>query len=326
MKNLLKFAALFAFLPFLVLTSCNDDGNDPTPQAQDRYQAFKTYLIDNNMDLSNVLDGWITTATAVHDAMNDYYVIDIRNADDFAAGHIPGAVNSTLTGVIDAAANADAGKTIVVACYTGQTAGHAVVALRLSGYPTAKVLMWGMSSWNQATAGSWLSNIGDAADGDANWVASPGEIMTNDPQTAPELLYETDNMADVLHSQVTAMLEGGFMGVDATTVLADPEGYFINNYWAAADVEQFGNIKNAHRVNPLTLQNGEIAYIDGTQKVVTYCWTGQTSSMITAYLNVLGYDAYSLKFGANSMIHSALESHKYTDAQIMGYDLELGGK
>jgi len=33
--------------------------------------------------------------------------------------------------------------------------------------------------------------------------------------------------------------------------------------------------------------------------------------MVTAYLNVLGYNATSLKFGANSMIYSELESHKF---------------
>jgi hypothetical protein len=33
--------------------------------------------------------------------------------------------------------------------------------------------------------------------------------------------------------------------------------------------------------------------------------------MVTAYLNVLGFNATSLKFGANSMIYSELESHKF---------------
>lgn len=326
MKNLLKFAAIFALLPFFVLTSCSDDSDDPTPEAQDRFDAFKTYMTQNNMDLTDVLDGWITTATAVNDAMDDYYIIDIRSADDYAAGHIPGAVNSTLGGVLDAAADADAGKTIVVACYTGQTAGHAVVALRLSGYPTAQVLKWGMSGWNPATAGSWQNNVGDVADGNANWMAAPGEVSANEPHEAPELLYETDDMGMILESQVTALLEGGFNGVDNTVVLSDPDAYFINNYWSTEDVEHYGNIKSAHRILPLSLQDGEYAYLDGTAKVVTYCWTGQTSSMITAYLNVLGYDAYSLKFGANGMIHSTLESHKFSDGAIMDYPLEMGGK
>jgi hypothetical protein len=33
--------------------------------------------------------------------------------------------------------------------------------------------------------------------------------------------------------------------------------------------------------------------------------------MLTAYLYILGYDATSLKFGANSMIYSNLLSHNW---------------
>ena len=36
--------------------------------------------------------------------------------------------------------------------------------------------------------------------------------------------------------------------------------------------------------------------------VVVYCYTGQNSARIAAYLRLLGYDAKSLKFGANGMI------------------------
>ncbi len=34
--------------------------------------------------------------------------------------------------------------------------------------------------------------------------------------------------------------------------------------------------------------------------------------MMTAWLTALGYDATSLTYGANSMIHSVLESGKWT--------------
>jgi rhodanese-related sulfurtransferase len=55
---------------------------------------------------------------------------------------------------------ASATKPILVVCYTGQSAGHAVVALRLSGYSDAKVLKWGMSGWRSDLAGPWEGNSG----------------------------------------------------------------------------------------------------------------------------------------------------------------------
>jgi rhodanese-related sulfurtransferase len=59
-----------------------------------------------------------------------------------------------------------------------------------------------------------------------------------------------------------------------------------------------------------------MANLDPSKEVVTYCWTGQTSSMITAYLSVLGYNTVSLKFGANGMIYDDLESHKFSTPAV----------
>ena len=330
MKNLLKFAAIFAILPLIMLSSCSDD-DTPAPVAQDRFDVLKSYMIDNNMDLSDVLAGWTTTATAVYDAMtdadatNDVYIIDIRKAEDFAANRIEWANNSPLADVV-AAADQAAGKPIVVVCYSGQTAGHAVMALRLSGYADAKVMLWGMCSWNPATASPWQTHTGNAAVGDANWAIAPGDVSADTPMDAPKVEYVSDDGAEILKDQVSAMLNNGFKTVTNADVLANPSNYFINNFWDATDVEHYGNIKTAHRIKPLTLANGEYAYLDGNGKVVTYCWTGQTSSMITAYLSVMGYDAYSLVYGANGMIYDDLESHKYTDAATMDYPLTSGGK
>lgn len=35
-----------------------------------------------------------------------------------------------------------------------------------------------------------------------------------------------------------------------------------------------------------------------TVKIVNYCYSGQTASQVTAVMNLMGYDAYNLKFGA----------------------------
>jgi rhodanese-related sulfurtransferase len=107
------------------------------------------------------------------------------------------------------------------------------------------------------------------------------------------------------------MTEGGFKGVASADVLANPTNYFINNYWDQVDVDHYGHLVSASRIKPLTLKSGQFNNYNPASTVVSYCWTGQTSSMVTAYLTVLGYDAKSLKFGTNSMIYTELESHKF---------------
>jgi len=43
---------------------------------------------------------------------------------------------------------------------------------------------------------------------------------------------------------------------------------------------------------------------------------------MTAYLNVLGYNALSLAYGANSMIYPALQGHKFV-APTVDYEVSL---
>ncbi|MEA1973567.1 MAG: rhodanese-like domain-containing protein, partial [Candidatus Cloacimonadota bacterium] len=224
------------------------------------------------------------------------------------------AVASSYGSIVTDAANSE-GKPIIVVCYTGQSAGHAVMALRLSGYADAKVLKWGMSGWH-SDFDSWTGNCAQLDH--ANWVTDP--VSENQDYDEPEFDTDAEEGSEILTERVNALLTGGFKGVLSIDVLDAPANYFINNYWAEADVDQFGHIAEAHRISPLVLEN-----LNPAETVVTYCWTGQTSSMITAYLTVLGYDAKSLKFGSNSMIWDDLTSAEIHNwSASADYDFEIG--
>lgn len=76
----------------------------------------------------------------------DLTVMDIRSADDYAAGHIDGAVNVPFgEGMQEKFADFE-GKTIIVTCYSGQTAGQTVGVLRALGYDAVS-LKSGMGGW-----------------------------------------------------------------------------------------------------------------------------------------------------------------------------------
>ncbi len=322
MKKSVNYFITFLIVPLMFVAGCKPTGDDPEPEKKGTFNDLKTYLIENSMDLPDMLNGWIVTAETVHGNISDYYLMDIRSQEDFQAGHIDGAVNSSLATIVDDAKEVT--KQIVVVCYTGQTAAHAVIALRLSGHPDAQVLKWGMSGWNEDFAGPWNSNIGNtASDYPASWTtdatASPEDFSYPDWETT-----ETDP-AEILKLRVDDFLTGGFNGIASTDVLTAPSDYFINNYWAEADVEHYGHIKGAYRIMPLSLSGGEIKKLDPSKTIVTYCWTGQTSSMITAYLKILGYNVKSLNFGANSMIHDNLESNNFGPDAIMDYEYVTGG-
>ena len=323
---LLLVAVLSAFIVF----GCKDKTTDPDTNAM---EVVKAYMDANNLTITELLSGWIISPDSLAQVLDQNYVMDIRSGDyhgataadpadgipDYENGHIPGAVSSSFTNIVADAALAD--KPIVVVCYTGQSAGHATMALRLSGYTDARVLMWGMSGWN-LDFDKWSGSCAQLDH--ANWVAAPGAIAANEVFDYPEFESDSEDGATILAERVAYMISSGFKSIGAVTAsldgaLDDPSLYFINNFWTAADVTTYGNIDGAYRINPLVLEN-----LDPNKTIVTYCWTGQTSSMITAYLTVLGYDAKSLKNGANSMIYDDLTAHKWNAANITNQLYDVG--
>jgi len=71
--------------------------------------------------------------------------VDIRKAEDFAAGHIEGAINIPYAQGMQASfTDLPTNKKIIVTCYTGQTAGQTVAIMRMLGY-NAVSLQFGMT-------------------------------------------------------------------------------------------------------------------------------------------------------------------------------------
>ncbi len=309
------FIALF-LLPTLVLTSCKKE-NEETFDAQ---KELTTHLVAQNLDLNTILDGFVMTPPENGDVSNKY-VIDIRTADEFATGHITGAHRTDWANILVEAAKAD--KDILVVCKTGQTATYASTLLRLAGYKTSKALKWGMSGWN-ASLDIWSANTGDIAVGHANW--STEAAPTNLTYSSPKFSSTSTTPSEILKERVAAVLAEGFRSVSPTEVLDNAGNYFINNYFSDADYTNFGHIKGAYRINPLLVSDGQVNFLDPSKTITTYCYTGQTSGAITAYLRVIGYDAKSIMFGMNKFNHSstAWTSNKWTSNMAKNLPIVTG--
>jgi len=316
MKKIINLAILLAFVPVLMMTSCKKD----EPAVVNAYQTLKTYMVTNSLDLPDLAKSWIIDPKSSADGgavdpatstLPAYHVFDIRPASDYAAGHIKNAINVALKDIVTTAANYT-DKPICVVCYTGQTAGQAVMALRLSGYANAVVLKWGMAGWNAAGKGPWVSNSGyeaqangNIATGSANWVttAAPANGSFDEPVWTST---STDGAA-ILKERVQAVLNAGFTPTAAADVLAAPTTYQIMNYWSAADYTTFGHFSGAYDLPVIALAGDLVKAIDPSKPAQVYCYTGQTSSIAVFWLNVLGYNAKSIGFGGNKLVYDPLK-------------------
>ncbi len=280
-------------VPTLMFSSCKKENEVEI----DAYKVLTEYLVAQNLDLNKILENFVVDSRTTGD-VSSFYVIDIRTATEYAQGRIAGSVRVDFANLLTEAAKAT--KPILVVCKTGQTATYAVTLLRLSGYD-AKGLKWGMSGWHK-DLDTWTPNIGNIAVGHANWNKEPAPA--NVTNVSPKFTSTDTNPANNLKARVAAVLAEGFKSVTPDDVLNNPANYFINNYFPETDYLNFGHIKGAYRIQPLLVGGGQVNFLDSKKKIVTYCYTGQTSGAITAYLRVLGYDAYSMLWGMNRL-HNA---------------------
>lgn len=285
---------------------------ESTDEEEDTaFEILTDYMVANDYDADVVIADWITTAAAVSGSEANYFILDLRSADKYGEGHIPGAVNCAYGDVLTTVEAQNTNDLpVLVACYSGQSAAHAVVALRLSGYTDAKSLKFGMSSW-AVQFDSWSGATSSFAVDHANWSTAAAPALLSDMDD-PVIDTDLTDGAAILAERVDAIL-AVFKGTPATTIVETPENYEIINYWGLTDYDYYGHIDGAYQVTPgtLTIADDGLDILDPAQTIATYCWTGQTSSMMTAWLTALGYDATSLKNGANSMIYAALEYGKW---------------
>lgn len=110
-------------------------------------RADAVEMADNAVSMTaEAVQGMLTDANPA----NDPFVVDTRRPEDYAKGHIAGAVNLPLATVFEPAslAKLPLGRRIVVADYNGQTAVGVSYVLSILGY-NARGLQYGMMGWSK---------------------------------------------------------------------------------------------------------------------------------------------------------------------------------
>ncbi len=303
----------------VLITSCG--------KTIDESQVLAEYLesADSPIDVAAIAK--YITATDLQSLIltGNPYIIDIRSAADYnTIGHIDGAVNVAAADVITHldAMDVSTYDKIVLACYTGQTAGFVTSLVRLAGYD-AYSLKWGMASWNASCAGPLNSNSKNTYETQLETTENP----MAEPGALPVLSTGMETAEEILDAQLAAVMASGFdeAGVTAEEVFANPANYYIVNYWPKAEYD-LGHVPGAVQYTPneSLLTSSFLNTLPADKTVVIYCYTGQTSAFMTAYLKVLGYDAKSLKFGMNGMAHDWAATNglaNWSTSQIAGNDL-----
>jgi rhodanese-related sulfurtransferase len=317
-----KFWMLAVLIVPFFMVSCDKDED---PEEINEAEVLIKYMEDPTSPAANYGNSGlaIKSAEAVHTLMaaGKVYLIDIRAAEHWTAGHIEGSVNLAAGDVrahIDAT-DLSAYDEISIICYTGQSASWLTSLLQLAGYKDVYSMKWGMSGWH-TDFDKWTSNTNsDKATLFTDAVTDKGA-----EGDLPTLNTGSEEGADIFEARYTAAIADGFgvAAISQADVYANLDNYYIINYWPNAEYLIPGHIVGAMQYTPdvdLAL-SAALKTLPTDKTVVVYCYTGQNSARIAAYLRLMGYDAKSLKFGANSMIWSEMTKAKWTPEAPMDYD------
>jgi rhodanese-related sulfurtransferase len=303
--------SLVVVLALVALSAITAFAQSPVQQSAEQYFAGGPKTIKAADLFANLNDG---------DASNDPIMVDVRAPEDYANGHIAGSVNIPAKALFtaDNLAKLPKDKAVVVNCYTGQTSGQAVAALRMMGYD-AYSLLYGIPAWGTNEKVTYPFT----AEQSGNYPVSKDAATLEGGNAAPAPLGETAEAA------AQAYFSGGTKNIKAADLFANlNDGDDSNNPvildFRSPDDYALGHLPGAVNMGIKTaFTTDNLAKLPADKQVVAYCYSGQTASQATAGYRMLGYDAYNLGFGMPSWaIVDGVSVPVWDDSKSGNYPLE----
>lgn len=282
----------FAFTGCASNTSAPDastpDASAPaasTPAADPVAEAANAYFANMGADGYKISEKDFVAKVKAGEEM---FIMDIRQADVYAEGHIKGAVNIPWgQAIADNLTKLPKDKDIMVYCYTGQTAGQTVALLNVAGFK-AKSVTYG---WDLGI--SKVEGVADVTETTAN--ALPDGAAAD---VTPEIKAAIDTyFSKMAELKGTTYANYKISEEDAKQALdSEDQSIVFLSVRKAEDYAQ-GHIEGATNIPFAKGMEQSFSQLPKDKKIIVYCYSGQTSGQTVAILRLLGYDAVSLNSG-----------------------------
>ena len=327
MKNRITFGFIAVALVALMTAGCagkatekNKESTSPAEKALpviDRETSLLLKDLAENGDYVNsqYFPSLIKASIVFEELDKNNLVIDLRQADQFAEGHLKGAVNrqfGELPEYLQTGIKPFEFDKIILVCEDGQLSSYTTALLRMMGYGNVFAMRWGMGGWNKQYAeAGWLKGISSKHENRL-------ETATNETPAAAGMpvlgtgLQTGSEISDARFGRLFEQAAENIL-VSADEVFADSSKYFVINL-ERKDKYDAGHIPGAVRYKPeATLGFPDMMATIPTDKItVVYCGTGHNSAFATAFLRLFGYDARTLKYGNNSFMYDKMTREKET--------------
>ena len=215
-------------------------------------------------------------------------IIDIRKPADYAKGHIQGAVNVPWgTALFDNLKYIPQSGEVYIYCYSGQTAGQAVMLLNAAGVPARSVNLgfkWGLSK---------VPGIEAIVTTEATEI---DKSMTYDVDAEIETAYKAyyERFAEV---KGTPFASNIVSEENAKKIIDSGDDSAVLVSIRSAEDYAKEHIATASNIPWGKSMHKGFSALPADKKIIIYCYSGQTAGQTVAALRLLGYDAVSLKGG-----------------------------
>ena len=235
--------------------------------------------------LNSIPDDMITkadVALALKEENPDaVFWVDLRSAEDYATGHITGAVNIPYGKVGEHLDVLPMNKQIIFQCYSGQTSAQVAAIANILGFKAVSFFGGMKFGWTPLELGQ------DTLEMEANELPEAkmpeldekGQILWD---AAKAYFKEGENFI-ISPEDLNAIVEEN---PDAVTVLSIRR---LEDY-------QAGHIPTAIHI-PYKEVGANIDTIPMNRPVYVYCYTGQTAGVTIGAMRMMGYNAISMSRG-----------------------------
>lgn len=332
---MLKISYFHIIVLLLLLSGCLDEPSQPelvVPIAPESADAMTYIHAQNNF---SAVDGkpLLVDFFTLYVQYKSWHIIDVRTAEKFNSGHIEYAVNIIPNNLLVYLRDLELEENVKIAlvCSDGQLSSYLQCFARIAGFNNVFTLHFGMASWNSDFSHSWkanslsgqapmyyyLDNFHNAAPD--NYIVPSIDLI--DANSIPEKMYERIDRVlnnNNFTSQNIDDESSLFISIEDVYSKYDAESNSFSNlsiycYDLLELYQLYGNNSptsspshppTALHIDPplqfdYRLDNG-IQKVPSGEIVIIYSSDGHASAFVTAILRVLGYNAKSMLYGANT--------------------------
>ena len=335
----LRSAIIKTLVPISVLiTSCleNTPLTEPVEMTDD-FLYVTTFLETQRNSISGQMPAMVNVQE-LYNNINNYLIIDIRDESDYSVAHIPSSVNISPENIYNYfkdIKNTDYQK-IVIVSLTGQKAAYVSTLLRLLGNNNVYSLNYGLGYWNSQFANIWIES--KASSQNVSFYRNnfppvklysvsniPSDFFDDDDMSLDEKIdFRVNNLLKNSISNFQASLDEFesnydkkrrrynncsiiyygdptiFNFVYSYTVIIRDQGFYVNTFGLNQNFTLRPEGTLPYNIDNIGLEQ-DLLSIPTNRIIYLYSINGQESAALAAYLNILGYNVKSIRFGAHAM-------------------------